>query len=316
MKKVLLALALLLAAGAGVLYAFPGTLLAGAQLVEQTRAGLTEKTLRVDGLDIHYYEGGPSEAETVLLVHGFGADKDNWPSFARHLTSRYHVLIPDLPGFGASSQPAGISYDVGTQAERLVNFSKALGIGKLHLVGNSMGGQIVALFAARHPQQVFSLALFDNAGVTAPHQSELFERLLKGAPNPLVLTHAEDFPALLDFVFYQKPPMPERLQHYLGERGVARSGLNAQIFSQLRERYIPLEPELPKISAPTLLLWGDRDRVLDISSIDVMKALLPHPSVVVIRDCGHVPMIERPEESARYYLSFLDGVQATKLAGH
>ena len=87
-----------------------------------------------------------------------------------------------------------------------------------------------------------------------------------------------------------------------------------QIFSQLRDRYIPLEPELPKITAPTLLLWGDRDRVLDVSSIDVMKPLLKHPSVVILQDCGHVPMIERPEESARDYLAFLDQAKAERSA--
>ncbi|WP_435605387.1 alpha/beta fold hydrolase [Pseudomonas knackmussii] len=312
MKKALLVLLMLLAVGAGTFYAFPGTLLASAQFVDRTRAGLSAKTLRVDGLDIRYYEGGPSDAETVLLVHGFGADKDNWPKFARYLTSRYHVLIPDLPGFGESSQPAGISYDVGTQAERLLNFTTALGIGRVHLVGNSMGGQIVAIYAARHPQQVFSVALFDNAGVQAPRKSEFFQRLDKGEANPLVLTRADDFPTLVDFVFYQAPPMPARLQHYLGERGLARSDMNAQIFSQLRDRYIPLEPELPKITAPTLLLWGDRDRILDVSSIDVMKPLLRQPSVVILRDCGHVPMIERPEESAKDYLTFLGQAQAAR----
>ncbi|MDF3932052.1 alpha/beta fold hydrolase [Pseudomonas citronellolis] len=314
MKKALLALLLLLAVGAGVLYAIPSTLLAGVQFVERSRAGLTVKSVRVDGLDIRYYEGGPAEADTVLLVHGFGADKDNWPSFARHLTQRYHVLIPDLPGFGESSQPQAISYDVGTQAERLVDFAKALGIGRLHLVGNSMGGQIVALMAARHPDMAFSVALFDNAGVMAPQQSELFKRLLAGEPNPLVLTRAEDFAGLMDFVFYQRPPMPERLQLYLGERGVQRGPLNAYIFGQLRERYVPLEPELPKISAPTLLLWGDRDRVLDVSSIEVMKPLLKHPSVVILRDCGHVPMIERPEETASHYLDFLGQANAQRTA--
>lgn len=314
MKKVLLALVLLLAAGAGVLYAFPSTLLASAQFVERTRAGLDEQSVRVDGLDIRYYEGGPRETETVLLVHGFGADKDNWPRFARYLTSRYHVLIPDLPGFGESSQPQAISYDVGTQAERLVDFAKALGIGRLHLVGNSMGGQIVALMAARHPDMAFSVGLFDNAGIMAPQQSELFRRVLGGKSNPLVLSRPEDFSGLMDFVFYQRPPMPERLQLYLGERGVQRSQLNAYIFGQLRERYIPLEPELPKITAPTLLLWGDRDRVLDVSSIEVMKPLLRHPSVAILRDCGHVPMIERPEETAGHYLDFLEQAKAQRTA--
>lgn len=305
MKKALLGLILLLAAAAGILYFSPATLLAGTQLIERTRAGLAEKTQQVDDLDIHYYEGGPQDGQVVLLVHGFGADKDNWPRFARHLTDRYRVIAVDLPGFGDSSRPDNISYDVGSQAERLVDFARALGIGRMHLVGNSMGGQIVAVLAARHPEQVLSLALFDNAGIDAPRKSEFIQRMEKGE-NPLILSRAEDFPALLEFVFVQPPALPERLQHYLGERAVERSAFNRKVLGQLLDRYIPLEPELPRITAPTLLLWGDRDRLLDVSSVEVMKPLLRRPSVVIMRDVGHVPMIERSDETARHYLAFLD----------
>ncbi|MHB9800895.1 alpha/beta fold hydrolase [Pseudomonas sp. MT3] len=316
MKKALLFLVLLLAATAGVLYTFPSTLLATAQFVESRRAGLSERSLSVDNLDIRYYEGGPDKAQTVLLIHGFGADKSNWPRFARFLTDRYHVIAVDLPGFGDSSRPANISYDVGTQAERLADFMRELGIGRFHVVGNSMGGHIAALLAARHPNEVLSAGLFDNAGVMAPRQSELFLRLLKGEDNPLVPRSVEDFPALLDFVFVQRPPLPSRLEHYLAERSLERQAFNDMVFQQLRERYIPLEPELPKITAPTLLLWGDRDRVLDVSSIDVMKPLLKKPSVAILRDCGHVPMIERPEETARLYLDFLQQSQAPATAAN
>ncbi|MCY1312111.1 hypothetical protein D9M70_625030 [compost metagenome] len=72
------------------------------------------------------------------------------------------------------------------------------------------------------------------------------------------------------------------------------------------DRYIPLEPELPKIQAPTLLLWGDQDRVLHVSSIEVMQPLLKRPTVVIMKNCGHAPMIERPQETAEHYQAFLD----------
>ena len=145
-------------------------------------------------------------------------------------------------------------------------------------------------------------------------KSELFEDLERGE-NPLVVRQPEDFQKLLDFVFVQQPPLPAPLKRYLGERAVAASAFNAQIFEQLRQRYIPLEPELPKIEAPTLLLWGDRDRVLDVSSIEVMRPLLKRPSVVIMENCGHVPMVERPEETAQHYQAFLDGVRNAQVAG-
>lgn len=308
MKKLLLGLVLLLAASAGLLYFSPATLLAGVQFSERQLAGLSAKQVQVGDLRIHYYEGGPAAGETILMIHGFGANKDNWLRFSRHFTERYHVIALDLPGFGESSKPEA-SYDVGTQVERLAAFAKTLGIAKLHLIGNSMGGHIAALYAARYPEQVLSAALLDNAGVTAPIKSELFERLERGEPNPLVVKTQEDFPRLMSFVFVEQPPLPDALERHFADQAIANSAHYEKIFAQLRERYIPLEPELPKIQAPTLLLWGEQDRALHVSSIEVMKPLLKQPSVVIMKNCGHVPMIERPEETAQHYQAFLDGIK-------
>jgi abhydrolase domain-containing protein 6 len=305
MRKLLLALTLILATVAGTLYLSPSALLATAQFAERQLAGLTHKQVQVGDFNVHYYEGGPKDAETILMIHGFGADKDNWLRFSRPLTARYHVIALDLPGFGESSKPDA-SYDVGTQTERLAAFAKQLGIHKLHLIGNSMGGHIAALYAARHPEQVLSVALLDNAGITAPQKSEMFQRLERGEPNPLLVNNAADFSNMLSFVFVEQPAMPESLKQHFAEQSIANHELNQKIFSQLRERYIPLEPELAKIQVPTLLLWGDQDRVLNMSSIEVMKPLLKQPTVVIMKDCGHVPMIERPEETAAHYQAFLD----------
>lgn len=183
MKRFLLGLVLLLAVAAGILYFVPATLLASVRTVERGLAGLSEHSVQVDNLEIAYLEGGSEKNPTLLLIHGFGADKDNWLRFARPLTERYHVVALDLPGFGDSSKPQQASYDVGTQAERVANFAAAIGVRRLHLAGNSMGGHIAALYAARHPEQVLSLALIDNAGVMPARKSELFEDLERGE-NP------------------------------------------------------------------------------------------------------------------------------------
>lgn len=308
MKKLVVGFAICVAAIAALLYFSPATLMATALFAERQAAHLSSEQITVGDLSIHYYEGGPASGETIVMIHGFGANKDNWLRFAKFFTERYHVIALDLPGFGDSSKPDA-SYDVGTQAERVTAFVKALGLSKVHLIGNSMGGHIAALYAARHPEQVLSLALLDNAGVTSPKKSELYEMLERNEPNPLVARDPESFAKLVSFVFVQPPSVPANVQRYMAEQASARSEQNDKVFKHLRERYIPLEPELPKIQAPTLLLWGDKDRVLDVSSIEVMRPLLKKPSVVIMKDCGHVPMIERPEETAQHYQAFLDGVK-------
>ena len=140
MKRFLLGLVLLLAVAAGVLYFVPATLLASVRTVERGLAGLSEHSVQVDNLEIAYLEGGSEKNPTLLLIHGFGADKDNWLRFARPLTERYHVVALDLPGFGDSSKPQQASYDVGTQAERVANFAAAIGVRRLHLAGNPWAG--------------------------------------------------------------------------------------------------------------------------------------------------------------------------------
>jgi len=307
MKKLLFALTVLLIGMAGVLYLSPAALITSMRLFEQQVAGLSSKQITVGDLSIHYYEGGPRDAETLLLVHGFGADKDNWLRFARYFTERYHVIALDLPGFGDSSRPHA-SYDVGTQAERIAAFVTALDAGPLHLVGNSMGGHISALYAARYPQQIRSLGLFDTSGIQAPRKSEFMALLEDGAANPLLVRSPEDFERLLRFVFVEPPALPRTVKQYLAERAMANNAHYQAVFEQLVTRYIPLEPELGKITAPTLLLWGDQDRVLDVSSIEVMRPLLQHPSVVIMQACGHAPMIERPAETAAHYQAFLDAI--------
>lgn len=305
MKKLVITLFAILAALAATLYLSPASLTIGARLVEQHLAGLSGRRTVVGDLSIHYYEGGPAKGETVLMIHGFAANKDNWLRFARHLTPRYHVIALDLPGFGDSDRPAG-SYDVGTQAERVASFIDALELGRVHLVGNSMGGHIAALIAARHPRYVRSLALFNNSGINAPRESELFRLLEQGQANPLVVRRTQDFQRMLEFVFVEPPSLPAQVKTYLAQQSMANEAHYDEVFRQLRERYIPLEPELPRIEAPALLLWCDRDRVLDVSSIEVMKPLLRKPTVVIMENCGHAPMIERPEETARQYQAFIE----------
>ncbi|MNQ28606.1 Lipase 3 precursor [compost metagenome] len=309
MKKLILGLILLLGGSAVTLYLCPPALLATVQLVALQQAELGTERLTVGDLSIHYYQGGPSDGETILMVHGFGASKDNWLRLARHFTQDYRVIALDLPGFGDSSKPYA-SYDVGTQVERLAAFTQALQVKKLHLIGSSMGGHISALYAARYPEQILSLALLANAGIDSPQKSELIERLERGEANPLIVKTAQQFEQLLAFIFVEVPSMPERLQQALAERSIANSAHNERVFAQLVSRYIPLEPVLPKIQAPTLLLWGAQDRILHVSSIEVMQPLLQRPSVVIMQDCGHAPMLERPEETAEHYQAFLDSVAA------
>ena len=137
--------------------------------LERTRCGLEAKRVQAAGFDIAYLEGGAGEP--LVLVHGFGADKDNFARVAAYLIPHYRVLVPDLPGFGESSRSEGVSYAAAPQAERLRAFVRAVGVERVHLGGNSMGGFVVTQYAIDHPTEVASLWLLGPAGTRAAFDS-------------------------------------------------------------------------------------------------------------------------------------------------
>ena len=121
--------------------------------------GLRRHEVRVAGETWPYLAGGPSSAPTVLFVHGFGADKDMWLTYARRFKDRYRIIAPDLPGFGDADRRADRDYAPRAQARRLAAFCDALRIKDAHVVGSSMGGFISAWLAIDRADLVRSLTL-------------------------------------------------------------------------------------------------------------------------------------------------------------
>jgi abhydrolase domain-containing protein 6 len=304
-KKIGIVSAFIVALLVLIYFAFPGAIYRMAILAGQKAAGLTEKSVQVDDHRIVYLEGG--KGATVLLIHGYSADRNNWLRFARYLTPKYRVVIPDLAGFGESSRLQGSSYDIESQVKRLDRFTGALNLASFHLAGNSMGGQIAGVYAAVHSQKVLSLGLFAPGGIKSPEKSELWKMLEKGT-NPLLINSADDFDRMLKMVFVKVPPMPYPVKKAATEQAIRHRAFNEKIAGDLKNRPLPLEPFLPRIKAPALILWGDRDNLLHVSSVPVLEKAIRKHRTVIMKDCGHIPMLERPVETADHYLAFLKGL--------
>lgn len=267
-------------------------------------AGLQIKTMDIPGFQMVYAEGG--SGEPLILIHGFGGSKDNWIYFAKALTPQYRVIIPDLPGFGDSSKPQDKSYSIKEQVKRVDQFLAALKINKAHFVGNSMGGSIAGMYSITYPQKVKTLALFDTGGVMSPIKSELFLLREKGI-NPLVVKETGDFDRLLRMNFYTPPRIPSIIKKYLASQAIEAAPMNELIFGELsRGDMWTLGDNLDKIQAPTLIVWGDSDKILHVSTVDILKKNIKNSTVVIIKECGHVPMLEKPRETAAAYRAFLE----------
>ncbi len=265
------------------------------------RAGLSKKSILVRRHTIVYLEGGAGGS--ILLLHGFGADKDNWNLFSKHLTKNYHVIAPDLPGFGESSKIWTDQYTIAMQVERVHEFAKEIGLTKFHLVGNSMGGLIAGVYAATQPDDLLSLGLLDPAGVTESEPSQFSLELGKGY-NPLIVESISDYDKLLEFTFVKPPSLPGPLKSYFAEMAVQRKDFYKKIFIEATPGN-QLETVMREIRAKTLILWGDRDRVLSASSASVLQKGIKKSNVIILKDCGHMPMLEKSEETARHYLEFI-----------
>lgn len=307
MKKVFAILLLLPAmAYVGLGLAMPEKVAEWGIQAERARSGLVHKTIEIDGEIWHYLEGGKPTQETVLMLHGFGADKENWTRFSRSITPDYHVIAPDLPGFGESARHPNWRYDLPSQSRRVAGFTRALGLERLHVVGNSMGGYLAALYAAENPAQIISVGLFNNGGITSPTPSDRDTAMANGR-NPLVVKTAEDFHTRMQWVAHKQPFLPWPVRGVLARRAAANGAFDERIFSAIRtDRTAGLEAVLPRIKQPTLILWGRQDRILHVSSVDVMRPLMPHAEVIIMEETGHLPMIERPGRTANHYLRFIN----------
>ena len=282
------------------------------------------------GGPVHYVDfGGPDDAPTVVLVHGLGGSHLNWDLFAPLIRGRARVLALDLPGFGRS-EPGGRRTTVHDNVEVLDRFLTEVAGAPAVLVGNSMGGMISILTAARSPQKVNGLVLLD-AAVPGP----------RGKPDPLVAA---------SFALYAIPRVGERVlrmrrlrqtplrrvRELLQLCGVDPDAIPAEVIDRsvtlIEERRdvdgmdkaflaaarsllrLLADPRsyraaMAAVTAPVLMIQGDLDRLVPVTAArDVAKR---HPGwrYVELAGVGHVPQLQVPDRVAAEVLDFL-GVAA------
>ncbi len=275
---------------------------------EYGRADLSVKKIEINGKSIALMESPDDPSKpNVVLIHGFGANKENWVRFAANLTENYHVVAMDLPGHGQSSKDLDIRYDIDDQVGYVHEILQELKLQTFHLAGNSMGGAISSLYAATYPEEVLSLWLFNPGGIYK-YESE-FNRLLKDGKNPLIINNTDDFDGLMDFAMEKKPFIIWPITSVLAEKALKNKAINHKIFDDIHgDHHYVFQDELKNIKAPTLILWGRKDRILDVGNASVFEALIPGSRKVIFEDIGHLPMLEIPEKSAGICKDFVAGI--------
>lgn len=251
-----------------------------------------------------YLEGG--QGEPVVLLHGFGADKDRFGAMVLFLRRTHHVVIPDLPGFGESTPDWSAAYGIEDQVRRLENFLRAIGLGRVHLLGISLGGYAAAYYASQYPDRVKSLCLMDSAGFSAPVVSDAWAFFLNCNRNIFLCTSAHELQIQMDYLLHRPIKMPSAVKHHWARRGLALFAWRQKLFDDLLAGGIELmDDRACHIMAPTLVIWGAEDRICHVSTVDRIMGMIPHCRSIVIHGCGHIPIVEFPVLSRKLYMAFL-----------
>lgn len=253
------------------------------------------RTIQVFGRSIRYYDLG--SGPPLLLIHGIGGDADEWAFCFESFSTSHRVIALDLLGFGRSDKPL-ISYTIEALVEVVQHFLRALKIDRVCLIGNSLGGWIAASLALKRSELVEKLILVDAAGVWGNATN---------FPVDLRVSSLKHLREVFRMLFYDKTLATEELvdtayrQHLERGDGYAIESVLRNVSSGQEH----LDAVIGDVEVPTLIVWGEQDELIPVSTGRLMHQRIPGSSLMVIPHCGHLPALEKPAQLVDAVLQFL-----------
>ncbi|MBF6336730.1 alpha/beta fold hydrolase [Nocardia abscessus] len=273
----------------------------------------TTRRSTTGGLTLRYHEAG--SGAPLVLLHGSGPGVSGWANFGANLpvlAERFRCLIIDQPGFGASGRPEVYERNyLRISAEAVLGLLDDLGLERVHVLGNSMGGAVATLLALEHPERVDRLVLMAPGGVgvnvLGPEPSEGITRLLEFNAEP---TRERLLPWLRTMVSDPATLTDELIDARL------KAASDPSAVTALRDAYatfadpalaepIPLWARLRGLRAQTQILWGRDDRVTPVEAALLPARQIPNADLRVFARCGHWVQIERKPAFERAVVDFL-----------
>ena len=254
----------------------------------------TQSLIDIRGCRVNLLRGG--KGAPLLFLHG-AAGGGIWHPFLDRLASRFDVLAPEHPGFGRSDTPPWLD-NIADVAYFYLDFLKALKLEHVHLVGLSLGGWIAAELAVRSTARLKTLTLVSSAGIHLKNVPQVDTFLSNEEQRIRDLFHD---PALADRMTGQV------LSPEMADIALKNRFTTAKLVWQPRAYNPHLAKWLHRIDVPTLILWGESDRLFPPAYAAEFHRLVPGSKVVVIPACGHLPNIEKPEEFVGAITGFAAG---------
>lgn len=258
--------------------------------------GHTEEYLDFSGGRVHLLRGG--DGPPLLFLHAAGG-AGQWHEFHERLAHRFTVFAPDHPGFGGSDEFPDVE-DIDDLVYHYLDVIERLGLDRPHVVGGSFGGWVAAELAVAAPHAVGALVLLSAAGLRLPDHP--IADLFLMTPPELAAALFHD-PAKAAGMFPAEPGVDDVLAAYRDMTGLARFAWTPFLCNPKLAR------RLHRVTAPTLVVWPDDDRVVPVAHGRRYAELIPKAELKVIEDCGHAMYFERPAEWAAVVTEFLNGVR-------
>jgi 4,5:9,10-diseco-3-hydroxy-5,9,17-trioxoandrosta-1(10),2-diene-4-oate hydrolase len=266
-------------------------------------------------LRLHYHEAGVGNDTTIVLLHGGGPGASGWSNFAANipvLAQRFHVLCVDQPGFGKSDKPTEHPQYFVHSSSALKDLLDHLGIDRVHLLGNSLGGGTAVRFALDFPDRAGRLVLMGPGGLSinlfAPDPTEGVKNLgnFAAPPGP----SKEKLAAFLKVMVYDQTLITDELLDQRYEQASTSDSIAAmkamgKSFAGADYEKGMLWREAYKLRQRVLLIWGREDRVNPIDGALVALKTIPRAQLHVFGRCGHWAQVEMADEFNRLTTAFL-----------
>ena len=259
-----------------------------------------DKTITLSGLQVHYLEAGEEHSRALLLLHGMGDAHLNWVQAMPMMAEHYHVVAPDLPGFGSSAVlPNQRTHTLMHWIKTLLD---ALKLQQAVVVGNSIGGLIARLFSAAEPQYVPAVILVNGGAVPSMPSPFRVAANTPGLGNAIfaLLGRSATSRSSIDQMIHVASVKNE---DFVKQVTATRPGFAALLRMLARD---PLPASTPRV--PTLLLWGSEDRLATLDDAEKIKASIPGSILSPIAECGHMPQLEATEVFAWQVHQFLENL--------
>ncbi|MBQ7688875.1 MAG: alpha/beta hydrolase [Clostridia bacterium] len=248
-------------------------------------------TVTIDHIETNYFDVGPESEETVVMLHGWASNIGLFQPSALPISAKYRVLAMDMPGHGQTPEPPN-AWRVDDYADFVIKFLEHFGVKKAILLGHSFGGRVIIKLCSREnlPFAITKVILVDSAGIrpVKTEEQERKEKIVKLGKRLVSIS-----PALLN-----------KMQSMVGSADYrAASPLMRQILVNTVNE--DLEPLLPGVKAPTLLIWGTLDTATPIADAEKMERLIPDAGLARIEGGSHFAFVEFPGLYNAILASFL-----------